>query len=167
MFVWLHAELRRRELACALPELPPKKSLGNLDQAFVERRRQMLEDYLQALMKLPAVIQDGMVWAFLDADEATAVVPRFLCRPPSHAAADRCLAQLKRAVADREAEVFRLCSPVVIEELANFALAEASEAAVQAPPQPQAQQALQARLGNRVRLCGVLVAVSVVIIVAT
>eukprot|EP00931_Biecheleriopsis_adriatica_P056272 TRINITY_DN33342_c0_g1_i1.p1 TRINITY_DN33342_c0_g1~~TRINITY_DN33342_c0_g1_i1.p1 ORF type:complete len:1172 (+),score=270.83 TRINITY_DN33342_c0_g1_i1:89-3604(+) len=155
-FVWLHAELRRKQLACALPELPAKKLMGNMEAAFVERRRQNLEDYLQALLKLPAVIQDDMVWAFLDADEATAVVPRFLCRPASHAAADKCLAQLKRAVADREVEIFRLCNSVVLEELTNFALAEGSEAAVSAAPQPQAQQALQARLGNRVRLCGIL-----------
>ncbi|CAE7528101.1 unnamed protein product [Symbiodinium sp. CCMP2592] len=33
MFAWLHAELRRKELACALPELPPKKLFGNRDQA--------------------------------------------------------------------------------------------------------------------------------------
>jgi len=154
LFAWLHAELRRKELACALPELPPKKLFGNRDQAFVDRRRQMLEDYLRALLMLPAVIQDGMIWAFLDADEATAVVPRFLCRQPTHAAADKCLSALKRAVADKEVEIFRLCDSSVLEELANFALAEASEAAASAPQ--QAQQVLQMRLFNRMRLCFIL-----------
>ncbi|CAE7489437.1 atpF2 [Symbiodinium necroappetens] len=134
MFAWLHAELRRKELACALPELPPKKLFGNRDQAFVDRRRQMLEDYLRALLMLPAVIQDGMIWAFLDADEATAVVPRFLCRQPTHAAADKQASKQARLVAfgffpsGTTVEIFRLCDSSVLEELANFALAEASEA---------------------------------------
>ncbi|CAJ1402385.1 unnamed protein product [Effrenium voratum] len=158
MFAWLHAELRRRELACALPELPPKKILGNRDTAFVERRRQQLEDYLKALLMLPAVIQDGMIWAFLDADEATAVVPRFLCRPATHHAADKCLSALKRAVADKETEIFRLCDASVLEELASFAKAEASEEAVVAVPQ-QAQQLLQVRLWNRIKLCFILLQV--------
>ena len=71
-----------------------------------------------------------MIWAFLDADEATAVVPRFLCRHATHPAAEKCLGALKRAVADQKDEVFRLCDATVLEELAKFARAEAAEAIV-------------------------------------
>lgn len=148
MFAWLHAELRHRELACALPELPPKKVLGNRESAFVERRKQMLEDYLKALLMLPAVIQDGMIWAFLDADEATAVVPRFLCRQATHPAAEKCLSALKRAVAEKQEEVFRLCDATVLEELAKFARAEATE--------PMVTGQTQVRLKNRAKLCFIL-----------
>ena len=148
MFAWLHAELRHRELACALPELPPKKVLGNRESAFVERRKQMLEDYLKALLMLPAVIQDGMIWAFLDADEATAVVPRFLCRQATHPAAEKCLSALKRAVADKQDEVFRLCDSTVLEELAHFARLEATEDMVAGQ--------MQVRLKNRSKLCFIL-----------
>ncbi|CAK9010689.1 unnamed protein product [Durusdinium trenchii] len=149
MFAWLHAELRHRELACALPELPPKKVLGNRESAFVERRKQMLEDYLKALLMLPAVIQDGMIWAFLDADEATAVVPRFLCRPATHQAAEKCLSALKRAVAEKQGEVFRLCDATVLEELSQAARAEAAEPVVMG-------QQMQVRLKNRSKLCYIL-----------
>eukprot|EP00930_Biecheleria_cincta_P034018 TRINITY_DN23547_c0_g1_i1.p1 TRINITY_DN23547_c0_g1~~TRINITY_DN23547_c0_g1_i1.p1 ORF type:complete len:1180 (-),score=245.15 TRINITY_DN23547_c0_g1_i1:160-3699(-) len=155
MFVWLHTELSRRELACQLPMLPPKRAFNKMDQAFVQDRRRQLEGYLLALLRLPAVVQDGMIWAFLDADEATAVVPRFLCRPVTHAAADKCLVQLKRAVADKQDQIFRLCSPVVLEEIAKFALAESRESAVNVQPQLPAPESLQVRLHNRVRLCGV------------
>eukprot|EP00933_Yihiella_yeosuensis_P032079 TRINITY_DN25671_c1_g2_i1.p1 TRINITY_DN25671_c1_g2~~TRINITY_DN25671_c1_g2_i1.p1 ORF type:complete len:1265 (+),score=287.26 TRINITY_DN25671_c1_g2_i1:3505-7299(+) len=159
-FVWLHERLRQKELACALPELPPKKMFGILENAFVERRRQMLEDYLRAFMKTKEVIQDNLIWTFLDADEATAVVPRFLCRPQSALITDQRLNELKKAVADKEADLFRICSPVVLEELSKFAYAEASEAAVPMEPAAnvptQIKQALEARLRSRVRLCDIM-----------
>lgn len=163
-FGWLHGELRRRELGCALPELPPKKAVGNLDHNFVERRRQALEDYLRALLRLPAVMLDDTLWAFLDADLATAVVPRFLCRPHSHAASAECLAQLEKVVT-REANIFRICSPAVLKEFVDFVQAEAAGSSVDVPGSgrstvassyPNQMQGLQLRLENRVRFCMVL-----------
>jgi len=152
-FLWLHRELRRRELACTLPELPPKKAMGSMEQDFVDRRRQLLEGYVRALLRLPAVVLDDALWAFLDADLATAIVPRFLCRPPSHTDAFDCLTQLAKIVA-QEANTFRFCSKSVLSNLVAFAQSEAAEAAIQAPL--QAQAALQARLGSRVRLCSII-----------
>lgn len=147
-FVWLHIELRRRELACALPELPPKKGFGNLDSSFVERRRIMLEEYLRALLALPAVILDDTLWAFLDADTATAVVPRFLC-----AVGAPSLAELERVSAS-ELNIFRLCSPAVLQALARFAHDESS---CELPQEPRARdRAASARLAGLRSLCAVL-----------
>eukprot|EP00929_Paragymnodinium_shiwhaense_P000525 TRINITY_DN100763_c0_g1_i1.p1 TRINITY_DN100763_c0_g1~~TRINITY_DN100763_c0_g1_i1.p1 ORF type:complete len:1221 (+),score=387.55 TRINITY_DN100763_c0_g1_i1:125-3787(+) len=134
---WLHAELKKQHLACALPELPPKKSIGNLDQVFVERRRQALEGYLRALLREPAVVKDNAVWAFLDADEQAASGPRFVCRPPftsSPQLTRSIMAGLMKTVS-KEGHMFRACVPVVLSSLVAFAeeMATVSERSAMQP----------------------------------
>ena len=70
-----------------------------MDQAFVDRRRASLENYLQALLPLPPVILDDTIWGFLDADLATAFVPRFLCRSGTPIVIEKCWANLERITA--------------------------------------------------------------------
>lgn len=152
-FLWLHRELKQREVTAALPELPPKRAVGSLEAAFIEQRRRLLEAYLRALLRLPQVVLDDTLWAFLDADVATTAVPRFLCRPTTPAGSFDCLTQLT-TVAGQEASAFRLCSQAVLKELVRFAQAEAAESAVQTGPAPT-QPSLQARLGSRLRLCSI------------
>eukprot|EP00923_Selenidium_pygospionis_P037487 GHVN01065742.1.p1 GENE.GHVN01065742.1~~GHVN01065742.1.p1 ORF type:complete len:1310 (+),score=159.59 GHVN01065742.1:359-4288(+) len=78
-FVKLHNELRRVGI-CNLPELPPKKMLRKMDPEFVERRRQLLETYLQRLIGEEDVKNEDALWEFIRADEATIWVSRFLSR---------------------------------------------------------------------------------------
>lgn len=154
-FLWLHGELQRRDLSCTLPVLPAKKVIRNLEPAFVERRRQGLENYLRALIRLPQVIQDDSLWSFLDADLATAFVPKFLCRPSDAAGTEKCLVQLERVVA-KESNLFRLCNDAVLQSLIAFAEGEAHEVVSTVSPQGQTEKALYVKLNCRLRYCTVL-----------
>eukprot|EP00002_Diphylleia_rotans_P007743 TRINITY_DN17402_c0_g1_i1.p1 TRINITY_DN17402_c0_g1~~TRINITY_DN17402_c0_g1_i1.p1 ORF type:complete len:349 (+),score=79.67 TRINITY_DN17402_c0_g1_i1:54-1100(+) len=49
--------------------LPPKKAFGNMDSAFVEKRRQDLDRYMQELAELDHVTQSEEVRAFLGIEE--------------------------------------------------------------------------------------------------
>lgn len=158
-FLWLHQQLRLKELACVLPELPPKQVFGRLDNAFVDRRRRMLEDYLKALLRIPAVVLDCNIWCFLDADTATIAVPRYLCRTEKPEAAAEHLSTLRTHVieAREHNEVFRMCNPVITKDLTAFVQTESDDALVI----PGVVTALgrttaQARLHIRVRLCMIL-----------
>ncbi|CEM33755.1 unnamed protein product [Vitrella brassicaformis CCMP3155] len=116
-FADLHARLRRLGIE-GLPELPAKKLFGNLDLTFVERRRQALEQYLQSLLKIDAVINDGNIWTFLDAEEATVVVARFLCcREPDGTVT--LVSHLQRLAAN-EVNLFRICHPSVLSALLDL-----------------------------------------------
>lgn len=133
-----------------------------MDQAFVDRRRASLENYLQALLRLPPVIQDDTIWGFLDADLATAFVPRFLCRSGTPIVIEKCFANLERVTA-KDANLFRLVNGAVLDELVVFARTEANEAASAGSPQnsglpqtPMPSPLLQAKLHCRLRFCTVL-----------
>uniref|UniRef100_A0A0G4G0E7 PX domain-containing protein n=1 Tax=Chromera velia CCMP2878 TaxID=1169474 RepID=A0A0G4G0E7_9ALVE len=75
-FVKLDKELRRRRLPVA--ELPPKKVFGNFEAAFIEARREGLESYLQRLLVLPEILDDDLIWEFVEADVAAVIVGRFV-----------------------------------------------------------------------------------------
>lgn len=142
-FLWLHACLQRLD-AGILPELPPKKLVGNKGQAFIEERRQALETYLQALLRIDAVVLNGALWAFLDADQETHAIACFLRRPSAHV-------DELATLADQDAGLFRLCESAVLKDLVALVLSEAAEAAVEV--HAAGQGLLQGRLSNRVRLC--------------
>jgi len=166
-FIWLHGELLRRAQdgklqRSEIPELPQKRVVGNMDPAFIERRRATLEEYLQKLARLPLVVKDDAVWAFLDAELVTAAVPRFLCRrTTSQKEVEDCLGTLRKVVAKQD-NVFRFCNEVVMQELVAFAEAEAAEpeAPLAGPAYArnthQLQQAMHLKLANRIQFCKIL-----------
>eukprot|EP00405_Crypthecodinium_cohnii_P031564 CAMPEP_0206518616 /NCGR_PEP_ID=MMETSP0324_2-20121206/64682_1 /ASSEMBLY_ACC=CAM_ASM_000836 /TAXON_ID=2866 /ORGANISM="Crypthecodinium cohnii, Strain Seligo" /LENGTH=1240 /DNA_ID=CAMNT_0054012001 /DNA_START=164 /DNA_END=3886 /DNA_ORIENTATION=- len=150
-FKWLHDGLRRQQLAGALPELPPTKTWGRFDVEFVEQRRNRLEEYLQALLIIPSVVQDNLVWSFLDTDAATVAVPRFICRSADPLQLQDRLKQLKLCVQGEE--IFRLCNPAVTTDLAALVREEGAEA-IQLPNVRVLEDA-RMRLKNRSLLCSV------------
>lgn len=63
-FVELHRSLARK--FGDLPSLPPKRILGNMDDVFVEERRQQLDRYLLLLCGRPAIVFTEDLQRFLD-----------------------------------------------------------------------------------------------------
>eukprot|EP00927_Polykrikos_kofoidii_P031670 TRINITY_DN27193_c0_g1_i1.p1 TRINITY_DN27193_c0_g1~~TRINITY_DN27193_c0_g1_i1.p1 ORF type:complete len:1121 (-),score=184.98 TRINITY_DN27193_c0_g1_i1:248-3610(-) len=154
-FVWLHSELQKKQLGCALPQLPPKKTVGNLDLAFVEQRRHSLEEYLVALLRLPPVLHDDTLWTFLDADLATVVVPRFLCRSKAAVPCSEALMQLE-LVAARESNSFRMSCERVLTDLVGFAETESSDlSSLKSIDSGASRRTLQAQLACRLSFCKV------------
>lgn len=45
---------------------PPKKYLGNMDPAFIEKRQSQLENYLENLIKVPGVCTSSLFSRFFD-----------------------------------------------------------------------------------------------------
>ncbi|XXQ35970.1 PX domain-containing protein [Plasmodiophora brassicae] len=66
-FVELHRSLARK--FGDLPSLPPKRILGNMDDVFVEERRQQLDRYLLLLCGRPAIVFTEDLQRFLDLPE--------------------------------------------------------------------------------------------------
>lgn len=66
----LHGQLRDALPGVNLPKIPGKKLLGSsLLPGFVNKRRQALNSYMQALIRIPAVWQSNHLISFLDSPD--------------------------------------------------------------------------------------------------
>eukprot|EP00605_Chrysophyceae_sp_TOSAG23-4_P000777 GSChrysophyteH1.ASY1.ANO1.866.1 assembled CDS len=67
-FYSLNAALMKDAPRGMIPALPKKKTIGLLQQAFVEERREALETYLQKLLLMPQFLSYQAIIEFLDND---------------------------------------------------------------------------------------------------
>ena len=73
--------LQKRWPGILLPQVPPKKSVGNKEQVFIQERRYYLERYLRKLAKFDFVINSQEFQLFcrpqgLDVEKSLAKLPR-------------------------------------------------------------------------------------------
>jgi hypothetical protein len=63
-FACLDEVLRSKFWYMSVPKLPAKKLFFNFDKDFVEKRRQELETYIQAILQVACFSQSDELWQF-------------------------------------------------------------------------------------------------------
>jgi len=88
-FYALHQELQKAYenskdggVAIRLPQLPPKRLTRLLAPEFVEKRKEELQEYLRAIIAIPALLHSPILLKFLEVPDS--VRPMLASRAPSH-----------------------------------------------------------------------------------